>query len=250
MIRFLFGLVTVSSMLALAPASAATFGSNLIVNGDAEIGTPDASGGIVAVPGWSGTATIAAYGTPGGFPGGSDPGVSAGANNFFAGGPDFAFSTLFQAIDLSSGGGLIDGGTVVFSLSAFLGGFSSQRDYARVNVTFYDASNTIIATANPFNIFAITDPVTDVDRANATGLLLRSTGGFVPTGARSAGIGLDFTRVDGSYNDGYADNISFVLTRGGITPVPEPSTWTMMLAGFGGLGWTLRKRNRAPISFA
>jgi hypothetical protein len=30
------------------------------------------------------------------------------------------------------------------------------------------------------------------------------------------------------------------------TPVPEPSTWAMMLTGFAGLGWLARLRRRKP----
>jgi hypothetical protein len=29
-----------------------------------------------------------------------------------------------------------------------------------------------------------------------------------------------------------------------VTAVPEPSTWAMMLAGFGGLGWLAHARRR------
>lgn len=36
---------------------------------------------------------------------------------------------------------------------------------------------------------------------------------------------------------------------GGAGAVPEPATWAMMLAGFGGVGWTLRRR-RAMAAFA
>ena len=36
---------------------------------------------------------------------------------------------------------------------------------------------------------------------------------------------------------------------GGGGPVPEPATWAMMILGFGGVGWMLR-RNRARTAFA
>jgi hypothetical protein len=57
-------------------------------------------------------------------------------------------------------------------------------------------------------------------------------------------------RQAGSYNDGYADNLSLVLNAGRVTPpgVPEPATWAMMLLGFGGLGATLRRRRAQAVA--
>ena len=48
-----------------------------------------------------------------------------------------------------------------------------------------------------------------------------------------------------NYGDGF---ISISLTGDPPTPIPEPSTWAMMLAGFAGLGWLarLRRRRLAP----
>jgi hypothetical protein len=39
------------------------------------------------------------------------------------------------------------------------------------------------------------------------------------------------------------------VTASAIGAVPEPSTWAMMLVGFGGLGW-LAQRHRRPTSLA
>ncbi len=38
------------------------------------------------------------------------------------------------------------------------------------------------------------------------------------------------------------DDVSVTLGRGAVGGVPEPATWGMMLLGFGGLGYTLRRR--------
>jgi PEP-CTERM motif len=46
----------------------------------------------------------------------------------------------------------------------------------------------------------------------------------------------------------YADNISFDL--GAVAAVPEPSTWAFMLAGFGIVGATMRRRQKVSVSFA
>jgi hypothetical protein len=44
---------------------------------------------------------------------------------------------------------------------------------------------------------------------------------------------LTATRLEGAYNDGYADNLSLVFQEGS-TPVPEPNS--ISLLGFGLLG--------------
>jgi len=54
------------------------------------------------------------------------------------------------------------------------------------------------------------------------------------------------TRTAGSYNDGYADNLSLILRGDDVGGgVPEPSSWALMLLGFGSLGVVLRRRRPA-----
>jgi hypothetical protein len=238
--------VTLSALAAPVAASAAIFGTNLIVNGDAEAGAGSASGNdLVAVPGWDllGDFTVVRYGAPN-FPGGSDPGVSVGGTNFFAGGPSNGSSAAQQTIDLSSAGLQIDTGTTAFDLSGYLGGFSSQGDNARITLTFFDSG------LSPTGLQTVLGPVSNTDRGNLTGLLFRETTGFIPVGARSVEVQLSAVRQAGSYNDGYADNLSLVLNAGRVTPpgVPEPATWAMMLLGFGGLGATLRRRRAQAVA--
>ena len=55
-------------------------------------------------------------------------------------------------------------------------------------------------------------PVLAADRSTTTGLLRRSATGPVPVGTRSILVGLDLLRLSpGSYNDGYADDLSLIL---------------------------------------
>src|SRR5271166_4449209 len=71
------------------------FGTNLIVNGNAEAGTGSASGNdIESVPGWStvGNFTVVQYGAAG-FPSSTSPGPANRGSNFFAGGPNNAGSS-------------------------------------------------------------------------------------------------------------------------------------------------------------
>jgi len=62
--------------------------------------------------------------------------------------------------------------------------------------------------------------------------------GFTP-GSTSIGLGF--------YGDAKADNFG----SGGSAPaVPESSTWAMMIAGFGAVGFAMRRRQKVALSFA
>jgi hypothetical protein len=51
-----------------------------------------------------------------------------------------------------------------------------------------------------------------VYRNNKTGLFSASAKGSVPVGTRYIQAYLNMTRANGTYNDGYADNLSLVLS--------------------------------------
>ena len=226
--------VALSSAPLLAHA-AAPFDQNLIVNGDAEASAGSNAGSAAAsVPGFTigGTFSVTTYGASGGFPTASDPGPASRGLNFFAGGPSAGVSTAEQFVDVSSGASFIDLGSTTFDLSAYLGGFSSQRDNATLQISFLDGASAVLGTAS-------LGPVSPADRGSLTGLLARSTTGIVPVGTRSVDILLTLTRVDGSYNDGYADNLSLVMHA-----VPEPTTIALALAGLGVIGVARRRQNR------
>jgi hypothetical protein len=44
--------------------------------------------------------------------------------------------------------------------------------------------------------------------------------------------------------------VNFVAAYGGAAPVPEPTTWAMILAGFGLVGFAMRRRSAWFASFA
>jgi hypothetical protein len=51
-------------------------------------------------------------------------------------------------------------------------------------------------------------------------------------------------------NDFAVDDIS-LSTESIVNGVPEPSTWAMMLLGFGAIGWAVRRqRSRASLQVA
>ena len=218
-------------------------GVNLIVNGNAEAGTGSATGNNdVAVPGFTtaGNFTVVKYDIGGGFPASTDAGPTSRGANFFAGGQSNASSSATQVIDISGGAVTIDGGGVTFALSGFLGGFSTQGDNAVLTATFLGGS--ALGTAG-------IGPVTAANRGNNTGLLFRDTTGRVPVGTRSISLTLQMTRTDGSYNDGYADDLSLVLTAADVPPVtavPAPASAALLglsSAAFG--AWRRSGRRRA-----
>jgi len=202
-------------------------GLNLVTNGDAEDGCLARANGD-PVPGWtrvprSATFTTERYGYNG-FPPQSIPSTG---RCLFAGGP--AVPSDLHANDTSEATQLIDLGgtgesqsTLTYTLSALLGGYStfptdgrnSQDDQARLSIEFLASDSSVLGSAQ-------IGPVTDADRNHSTTLLPRSTSGALPPKTRKImvtvvmtkeNIGPDKTIYNG-YNDGYADNISLVLSR-------------------------------------
>lgn len=229
-------LLALAGALALAApfAHADGFGANLIVNGDAEAGVGSPDGGLGSTPGWSLSSNFSTvkYGAGGGFPIPGDAGPANRGLNFFAGGDSNGASRASQLIDLSAYAGAINSGKTQFDLAGWLGGYASQGDYAVLSATFLDAAGHTLGSASLV-------PVGAAERHNQTGLVARDLQGYVPVGAVTVGIALDMTRLEGSYNDGYADNLSFA-----IAPVPEPGTWAMLAGGLALLGALAKRQQR------
>jgi hypothetical protein len=181
------------------------YGVNLIENGNAELGPSSSTGQPVAVPGWVTISpfTVVPYSAGGGFPTASDPGPPDRLNQFFAGG-NGALSTASQDIDVSGNASDINPGKVTCDLSGWLGGFFTDEDNATLTLTFFNGANNL-------GSFPI-GPVTAAQRANQTGLLLRSLTALpVPTNTTRLHVVLAMTRATGAFNDAYADSLSLVL---------------------------------------
>jgi hypothetical protein len=202
-----------------------TVSPNLIANGDAEAAPGSNSGDTPAasIPSWTttGNANIIVYGAAGGYPVSTDPGPSDRGMNLFSGGPDDAVSTFTQTIPLSAYASAIAGGHASFTLSAYLGGYTTQEDNAALTVYFLTSADAGMVPPDwadagglPSDVLsaASTGSVTATDRASATALLLRTITGTVPAGAVAAQVELVMTRLEGSANDGYADDLSLTLT--------------------------------------
>jgi Phosphoesterase family len=206
-----------------AGADAQAMSQNLLVNPSFETADPSGSGfSGVTIPGWteSGTPTVIAYGTQGGYPLGlsfpfpkffdfPQTAPSGGGDNFAGGGP-VATSTISQTVDLTGAAG------TPFNLSADLGGQGWDPSVASVQVTFLDAHGGVLGTDS-------LNPVTVWDRLGFTGFEERDISGTVPDGTTSAQVTTTFTDNDtflGNYNGSYADNESFTVGDPTLTAAP------------------------------
>ena len=104
---------------------------------------------------------------------------------------------MTQKIDPS----YIDNQRVQFNISAWLGGYSSQNDNARILLTFLNQINQPVGSNTTLG------PVLATDRGSITALVFRQTSGLVPISARSFKVTVILTRTNGSGNDGSVDNI-------------------------------------------
>ncbi|QDT73501.1 alkaline phosphatase family protein [Lacipirellula limnantheis] len=195
--------------IGLAPAgpAPAALGRNLVFNGDAEYGRGFNQNSIQQYaagwddPGPGGVNTIS-YLAGGGFPSQLDPGPPDRGANFFSGGLNQQ-SSMSQRIDVSNLARQIDGGSLMFELSAWLGGYLNQSDSATVTARSLNAAGVEIAAMG-------LTAVTAADRGNATGLLCREDFGRLPPLTRFIDIVITASSAFGE-NDGYVDNISLEL---------------------------------------
>jgi hypothetical protein len=202
-------LAVLGSLVVAAPASAAFTTRNLITNGDAEAG-PGAtdSSGTNTPPGWqtTGSFTAVQYGSPDFLTTAQASSWSGGLNFFTGGTPSFGDDTLaVQQIDLTEFASQINGGKLNVTLSGLLGGFASQPDAVTVVAAATDAAGS---TGTALSI----GPVTPADRDNQTTLLPKTACVALPAGVTQAVVSVDIHRSEGSYNDGYLDNLSLVLS--------------------------------------
>ena len=196
-------------------------------------------------------------------------GDEAAINDFYNGGTDsmgnsgtnygVSFSnTSLGIIDADAGGtGNIANEPSPSTVLFFLDSKSATLNYAAgftTGFSFYYTSSTD-ATVNVWS------------GLNATGVLLGQitvsaqfndscTGD--PTGSfcnwTAAGVSFDGTAMSidfgGTANQTAYDNITFGSDKPGNPGVPEPASWALMLAGFGMVGGSLRRRAQIGMLFA
>lgn len=212
-------------LLALATLAAqadVVYGSNLIVDGDAE-------GPLTAWHTFDGYSLFqhVEYGNNWVKP--TEPGPVDRGINLFAG--LGAYSAGYQLVDL--GGALAQ--PLSYRLSGWLGGWAAQGDNALLYVSFLDSTDTEIG-------HAMIGPVMPADRNNATGLLFLESVDWLPAGTGKLMFSLSMERQGGGDNDGYADNLAFVLSA--PTSVPEPSVAALLSLAAAALVLTRRHSGR------
>jgi hypothetical protein len=187
-------------------------GGNLLVNGDAEAHRCTADWTAqTPVPGWRvirGAASVLCYDAFGWT--GESPvlpsGAAAGRALFAGPGID---SAIEQTVEVRAAAKAIDGGTLEYQLSAWLGGWSDRSESALVTAVFLDDDGR--STGSPV---VLGDPGAN-QRGHRTGLIARVTHGTIPVGTRRITVTVDLPSGLSSYQSAFADNISLTLGRGG-----------------------------------
>ena len=140
----------------------------------------------------------------------TDPGPTDRGDNFFAGGysnTSYNDIKIRQQIKLAADWlEATDTENVQFELEGWFGGYLSEYDTAFATVEFQDVNGNKLGSASTSEVFPS-------DRNNKTGLVRRATKGDFPQGTRSIQAELHMFNYGSlpSYNDGYADNLSFKL---------------------------------------
>lgn len=201
-----------AAVVCLAPASGQ---NSLLRNGACELGVGNNGFSANFIPEWTPTtanspATVLYTPIAGSFPMLTSPGVVRPGRQFFSGGPSTAMSRMGQWIDVSTGAMMIDAGSVSMTLEADLGGFASDGDHAIVKARFFDGQPGpgvgVIGAAPDLG------PVTPAMRGHQTGFVFQTLTTPVPSGTRSILVEVEFIRTNGSYCDGYVDNMALFLT--------------------------------------
>lgn len=203
------GVAVVALAMSLT-AGARSTAKNLIVNGNAEQGVSSPNGYDVVpeIPGWTrrGGFTVVAYGAAD-FPGTQASTALHGGAKFFAGGPGNAGSSVTQTVSVAAQKQLIDSGKARATLSGQLGGYGGQDDSLIATAVFLGQSGARLGTMLRLG------PVNAAARKLQTGLIAKTVKGAIPKGTRTIRVTLSADRTSGSYNDGYADNLSLTVGR-------------------------------------
>jgi hypothetical protein len=197
------------SAIATAAGTKPIISANLVQNGGAEIGgaAQDASH-VVTPAGWKTTAgfTAVRYGAGGGFPDATISKAIAGGKQFFAGGisGDSPLATASQVV-LVPAAFRKAGLKVTATLSAALGGYSSQLDDASVTATFLDTAGAKLGVLK-------VGPISAARRGGVTKLVPVSKKLPLPAGTASIEVTITANARSGGYKDGYADNVALRLS--------------------------------------
>jgi hypothetical protein len=190
-----------------------SFLSNRVVNGDAETDPGRVSmTENIAITDWSdgqggaesSAMTVTLYGEAN-FPTAFSPGSPHRGQNFFAGGVAPA-SFMSQTIALPEPIGSGPRGPFTYTLSAWLGGLTTQADEMLLTARFVDAEGQELGRGS-------IGPVLPGSRGNVTGLVSRTVTGNTPLGTAAVELELSGRLQAGSFIDGYADDLFLSLVE-------------------------------------
>lgn len=218
-------LAFVAALVGPGTASAAIPTHNLLTNPGAEEGSASPDGnGAYSPPHWihefGSDPVQVSYGAPG-FPSTAEAARIGGGRSFFAGGqtagPQDQYASIKQTAIFPYDNALkasVDSGAVQATVSGCLGGSANQTDYVELFAIPFDQNGHAISSG-----FFVLGPG-PADRGNQTELLPETKTTVVPAGTRSILIRMFFNRssAQGTYNDGYADNVALRLSPTGSTP--------------------------------
>lgn len=145
-------------------------------------------------------------------------------------------------------------GDEVVNLSAAM--FSGYSVFAYVDTTDFDGAGIFTAAANPQTTPNETGGFTSTASRNGAGGVIRAD--FGANGLEAAGqtsATYIFRTNAANFNElgTFTAQDGSVAQRPGYQPigaaVPEPTTWGMLLMGFGMIGFGLRARKTARVSF-
>jgi uncharacterized protein (TIGR03437 family) len=222
-----------------ASAPSGFFGSNLIVNGNAELPSgiqlPSplqsiADSTVLDLPGWVRSAdfSLDVYSDESDLAATDLVPTDRGSWYSYGGGSN-SQSNATQDIDIAASATQIDGGKVTFAFSAWVGGYDGQDDNITITAQFMNWAGSVLSTST-------LGPVRSAERGGVSALLQKSQTGAVPAGARLVRITMTSNCTDGSDNDGLADSLSLVLTApnaAGNAPVIQ-SGGVLSASAFGG----------------
>jgi hypothetical protein len=196
-------LAAIGAAVAAAPALAAVPTGNLLANPGAEAAPAlEASGDYGSPQGW--TSVVPAEGDQGPYDfcyddqgdeverAFGDP-IDGGARFFFGG--RIATATIQQDVAVPP-----EAASRTLLIGGEFGGYQSQEDNAILEARFLNAEGLSLGAIS-------TAPVSAADRDGVTAFVRREATGTVPATTRTIRFILDQIRLEGSDNDGYADNL-------------------------------------------
>jgi len=214
-----------AGMLMLGPALSGAKAANLLTNGDFENGTyslPISGGTDNGIPnGWTPNAS---FENQNGFnivqlTGGSSGPSESGSYFLYMGSENGTTSTLSQTV--------------------------SDVPGVTYDVTFwaYKGGPPVLASDSFFNVSVGAQGVTLLGTLTSETSYSEYAFNFVGTGSDTLTLS-----AQQEYCCWIADNFSITGTP--VSAVPEPSTWAMLLLGFGGIGFVAYRRKSKPVLMA